>query len=583
MKTIFIIAFTLLLVGTACAQKRSNDTRLQDVDKELQQVLDTWKAAGFAVAVVEKNKVVYAKGFGYRDYEKKLPVTPNTLFAIGSCSKAFTCAVLGILREQGKIDLDASPGKYVPGLSFNTGEMNNTIIVKDLMAHRTGLPRHDYSWYLFPTDNRDSLVNRIQHQEPFTGVREKWYYNNFMFLLQGVIAEKITGKSWEQNIRDNFFSPLKMTTSNLSIDELEKAAEPAIGYEVAHDKIEKMKYYKIAAMSPAGSINSSVNEMTAWLRAWIHGGKFEGQQIIPASYVREAISSQAVVGDGLPATEHPDVHASNYGYGWFLASYKGHYRVEHGGNIDGFSASTAYFPSDSIGIVVLANQNASPIPGVIRNILSDRMLRTSRTNWNKEVKDQRDKAEKEQAAAGKTKENNAVKGTQPSHPVSDYTGRYANPGYGPFDITLRGDSLYALFKLRKVWLRHRHYDVFDAFPVKDGKADTANALDPKFNFRSNDMGEITSLNLKLEQALDALTFTRVPVGVAADETTLSRYVGAYELGGMVARFYMKGKVLALTVPGQPEYELIALGRDKFQIRNLEGFKIDFVETDGKFT
>lgn len=165
MKTIFIIAFTLLLVGTACAQKRSNDTRLQDVDKELQQVLDTWKAAGFAVAVVEKNKVVYAKGFGYRDYEKKLPVTPNTLFAIGSCSKAFTCAVLGILREQGKIDLDASPGKYVPGLSFNTGEMNNTIIVKDLMAHRTGLPRHDYSWYLFPTTDRDSLLNRIQHQE----------------------------------------------------------------------------------------------------------------------------------------------------------------------------------------------------------------------------------------------------------------------------------------------------------------------------------------------------------------------------------------------------------------------------------
>lgn len=583
MKKTFCIAVALLLSGTLCAQKKSTDTRLQDADKELQQVLDTWKAAGFAVAVVEKNKVVYAKGFGYRDYEKKLPVTPNTLFAIGSCTKAFTCAMLGILREQGKIDFDASPAKYVPGFAFNNNDMNNNIIIKDLMAHRTGLPRHDYSWYLFPTTDRDSLLDRIQYQEPFTGVREKWYYNNFMFLLQGVIAEKITSKSWEQNIRDNFFSPLKMTASNLSIEELEKATEPAIGYQLAHDKIEKMKYYHIAAMSPAGSINSSVNDMTTWLRTWIYGGKFEGQQIIPASYVREAISSQSIVGGGLPTTEHPDVHTSNYGYGWSLSSYKGHYRVEHGGNIDGFSASTAYFPSDSIGIVVLANQNASAVPGIVRNILSDRMLKTSRTNWNKEVKDQRDKAEKEQAAAGKSKENNAVKGTQPSHPVSDYTGRYACPGYGPFDVTLRGDSLYAVFKLQKAWLRHRHYDVFDAFPLKDGKADTTNALDPKFNFRSNDMGEIISVSLKLEQALDALTFTRVPVAVAADEATLSRYVGSYEIGGMVATFYMKGKILALTVPGQPEYELIAVGRDKFQIKNLDGFKIDFVETAGKFS
>jgi CubicO group peptidase (beta-lactamase class C family) len=172
MKKILSFAVFVLLFGTAAAQKKSVDTRLQDVDKELQQVLDTWKAAGFAVAVVEKNKVVYAKGFGYRDYEKKLSVTPNTLFAIGSCTKAFTSAMLGILREQGKMDLDASPRQYLPGFKFYNDELNDNVIIKDLMSHRTGLPRHDYSWYLFPTTNRDSLVDRIQYQEPFTGVRQ---------------------------------------------------------------------------------------------------------------------------------------------------------------------------------------------------------------------------------------------------------------------------------------------------------------------------------------------------------------------------------------------------------------------------
>ncbi|MGC3943064.1 MAG: serine hydrolase [Chryseolinea sp.] len=583
MKTLFSVSIAMLLLTTAIAQKKSADTRLQDVDKELQSVLDTWKAAGFAVAVVEKNKVVYAKGFGYRDYEKKLPVTPNTLFAIGSCSKAFTSGLLGILREQSKIDFDESPRKYLPGFKFYNDALNDNVIVKDLMSHRTGLPRHDYSWYLFPTHDRDSLVDRIQYQEPFTGVRQKWYYNNFMFLLQGVIAEKLTGKSWEDNIREHFFAPLKMTTSNVSIPELEKAAEPSLGYEVRNDHVEKMKYYDIAAMSPAGSINSSVNEMSIWLRTWIHGGKLDGQQILPASYTREAISSQAIINDGLPSPEHPDVHGATYGYGWMLASYKGHYRVEHGGNIDGFSATTAFFPSDSIGIVVLANQNGSIVPTIVRNILSDRMLKATRTGWNKEFKDRRDKDEKEGKEASKAKEDNAVKGTHPSHPMTDYTGRFEFKGYGPFDLVLKNDSLYAVFKLQRAWLRHRHYDVFDAFPVKDGKADTANMLDTKLNFNTNEMGEISSVSMKLEATLDAFVFTRASTAAPIDETMLSQYVGSYELGGMVARFYVKGKALALTVPGQPEYDLIFLGSDKFKLKNLEGFRVEFVKTAGKYS
>lgn len=573
-----LICFSLLAVSQS--KKNAIDKRLAGLDTELQKVLDTWKAAGFAVAVVEKDKVIYSKGFGYRDYENKIPVTPNTLFAIGSCTKAFTSSILGMLRDEEKIDFNESPIKYLPELKFFKDEMNSSIIVKDLMSHRTGLPRHDYSWYLFPTESRDSLIQRIAFQEPFMGVREKWYYNNFMFLAQGSIAEKITGKSWEDNITEKIFKPLGMTRSNLSIEGMKKGDDVAFGYQLEKEiKISKMDYYNIAAMSPAGSINSSVNEMANWVKTWIYGGKHNGKKLLPAVYVNEAISSQMIVSPGLPEKQHTDVHLSNYGYGWFLASYKGHYRVEHGGNIDGFSASTSFFPSDSLGIIVLVNQNGSAVPGVVRNIISDRMLRVVTTDWNKELKAKRDKAMKEQEDAQKVKSSSKVKGTKPSHIKQEFPGSYANPAYGSFDLVVERDSLFAKFKLTKLWLRHYHYDVFESFEAKI-KVDTTEASQTLFNFSTNESGEISKVSIKIEPTLDAIEFKRTPKKIEVDKDVLAKYVGEYELGGMVAKFYLKGgETLFLFVPGQPEYELIATGKDKFSIKSLEGFKIEFTSGD----
>lgn len=562
-------------------KKATADTRLAGIDAELQKVLETWKTPGFAVAVVEKNKIVYAKGFGFRDYENKIPATPNTLFAIGSCSKAFTSSVLGLLKNENKLDFEDSPRKYIPELKFYNAEMDNMITIRDLMSHRTGLPRHDYSWYLFPTESRDSLIRRIAFQEPFTGVRKKWYYNNFMFLTQGVIAERITGKSWEQNVAEQIFKPLGMTRSNFTIPELKKSEDVAFGYELKDEAIiKKMDYYHIAAMSPAGSINSSVNEMSNWLMTWIYGGKFNGKEILPASYVKEAMSSQMIIGAALPEKEHTDIHFANYGYGWFMASYKGHYRVEHGGNIDGFSASTSFFPSDSIGIVVLVNQNGSSVPSVVRNIISDRMLKVAATDWNKELKDRRDKAIKEQKEAAATKTSSQKKGTRPTYSMSDYTGRYAHPGYGSFDVVTERDSLFAKFKLKKLWLKHYHYDVFAAHEVTSEGLQVSEEDQLLITFNGNESGEVSKLVVKMEAALDPIEFKRTPAKLEVDKSDLEKYVGDYLLGGSVSKIYLKGSnTLFLFVPGQPEYELIATGVHKFSIKNLDGFKLEFIEGD----
>lgn len=580
MKPLFTSIFLCILTIGGFSQ---NEPALEGIDKELKAVMEATHAPGFAVAVVKGKELIYAQGFGYRDVENKIPVDPQTLFAIGSSTKAFTSGILGQLRHEDKLSFDDSPIKYVPELRFYNDDLNNHVIIEDLMSHRTGIPRHDYSWYLFPTFSKDSLIARIQYQEPFTGIRETWYYNNFMFLVQGVIAERITGKSWEDNIRERFFEPLGMTRSNVSIDELEKSTNAALGYETdSEGEASKMDYYRIAGMRPAGSINSSVSEMSNWLATWINTGKFQEKEILPESYVQEAMSSHMVVSPATPNEELPSLHLANYGYGWFISSYKGHYRVEHGGNIDGFSANVAFYPSDSIGIVVLANQNGSAAPALVRNTLADRLLDVEDTDWAKRHTDQLEKAKEQEGESEENKTSNKVANTRPSHILQAYTGKYEHPGYGTFTISVEEDSLFAHFKLRTYYLRHEHFDVFEPFEVEKGEIDTTDTGSLRFNFVSNNSGDISHVKAKIEPALDhPIEFKREPPTIDVDEALLEKYVGTFELSGMNIKVYTKNSnTLYLFVQGQPEYELLATDKHKFSFKTLEGFKVEFVESEG---
>ncbi|HEX5154258.1 MAG TPA: serine hydrolase [Parafilimonas sp.] len=576
-------AFLLLMAFTSVAQKQkpSGIDRLAGLDTAFARVLKDWHASGFAVAVVEKNKVVYAKGFGYRDYENKIPVTPNTLFAIGSCSKAFTSSLLGMLDKDGKISFDKPVRTYLPTLRFYNNELNDNVTLRDMMCHRTGLPRHDYSWYLFQSHSKDSLMQRIQYMEPSASLREKWQYNNFMFLLQGIVTEKITGKSWEDNIREKIFKPLGMDSADVSLDEWRQSNNAALGYQVKKDSvITKMDYYDIAAMSPAGSINSSVNDMAKWVITWINGGKYNGREILPAGYVSQAISSQMIVAPSLPSKQKPDLYFANYGFGWFLGSYRGHYRVEHGGNIDGFSASTSFFPSDSIGIIVLCNQNASPVPSVVRNIIADKMLGLKYFDWETDLKSDADSSKAKAKEAEKNIVSNQKTGTKPSHELKSYEGAYTNPGYGSFNIDLHNDSLLLTGVARNFWLQHYHYDVFTVF--EENAQDDIDTSDKstKLQFNMNINGDIESASINLEPTLKPIVFTRSDKTNQVVADSLQEYVGDYEIASATIKIYIKGdETLYLFVEGQPEYELAPTGKDKFLLKNMTGFSVQFNRND----
>jgi hypothetical protein len=321
--------------------------------------------------------------------------------------------------------------------------------------------------------------------------------------------------------------------------------------------------------------------MATWVMNWINGGKTNGKEVFPAAYMKEAMSSQMVTGGGLPSTEKPDIYLSNYGWGWFLASYRGHYRVEHGGNIDGFSASTCFFPSDSIGIIVLTNQNGSAITSIVRNTIADRLLKVKPIDWLADRNAADAKAKAAEKEAGKM-ESNRKKGTAPSHSLKDYEGLYSHPGYGTAEVVLAKDSMFMFTPGFKIWLRHFHYDVFEAFIVdkKEG-LDTSGQSQLKVQFDMSEDGEINTIRMTLEGGLKPMEFTRKPRPKEITKEELKKYEGAYSLTPEIeAKIYIKGeKTLYAFIEGQPEYELVPTDKNKFSIKILSGYSLLFEENE----
>jgi CubicO group peptidase (beta-lactamase class C family) len=575
-----LLTFSLLLLFFQSSHAQTTDKRLAGIDTFINRILKEWHVAGVTVAVVEKNKVLLTKGYGYKDYENKIPVTENTLFAIGSCTKAFTSSLLSFPMNDGKLNLDKPVNQYLPELRFYKDELTNSITVRDMMCHRTGLPRHDLAWYSAKT-RRDSLLYIIRYFEPSAPLRQLWQYNNFMFLAQGVLAEKLSNKTWEQLLKEHLFTPLGMMATNASMNDHQKAPDFSLGYYEKEGVIKKMKFMNIDAMGPAGSINSNAKDMANWVMMWINGGKFNGKEIISASYYNEAISSQMVINGKLPTKEQPDVFFNNYGFGWFLGNYRGHYRVEHGGNIDGFSTSTSFFPSDSIGIFVCVNQNGSPVPSIIRNTIADRMLNLKFQNWHKTQKDAVDKAKA--AAKEKQKADSTQRkwGTKPTHSLIDYTGTYKHDGYGTLTIQQEKDTLKGTYNGLNFKISHYHFDYFNFIPVGEGQdADEEDAM--KGLFTVNVKGEIESIKLPLEASVDAIEFKKEVAAIDVKKEDLEKLVGEYELPGpAIVKVYIRGeKTLMVLVPGQPDYELVPVKENMFNLKIISGYSVKF-EKDEK--
>lgn len=258
----------------------------------------------------------------------------------------------------------------------------------------------------------------------------------------------------------------------------------------------------------------------------------------------------------------------------FTSAILGQLRAE-----DKLSFDDSPFPSDSIGIVVLANQDGSSVPTLVRNTIADRLFKGKITDWTKDFVERREKAKKMQEEI-KLEESatTQVKNTKPSHVMRDFTGSYENPGYGSFKVSVENDSLFANLKRKKLYLKHYHYDVFEPYEVTKTGIDTTNASPMHFNFATGDGGQISKVAMKAEAALEPIAFKRTPNTIDVSTSDLEMYVGEYNLMGTTLKIYIKNEtVLYLFVPGQPEYELMPIEKHKFSLKAADGFKIEFLE------
>jgi CubicO group peptidase (beta-lactamase class C family) len=556
---------------------KSTAESLAGLDEFFAKAIIDWKVPGMAVAIINGNEVVYAKGFGFRDLDRKLPVTENTLFPIGSATKAFTTFVMGQLADEGKLEFDTPVRTYLPELNLFDPVASERMTPRDLVTHRSGLPGHDLLWYGNTPRTRAELLKHLASLPNNKDLRVAWQYNNLMYMTAGVMEERLTGKTWEENIRERILTPLGMKRTTLNNTDSQKDSDFSLGYrlDADTDTVERMEFRDITTMGPAGSINSSVTEVANWVKLNLAEGEFAGKQLIQKPTLKDLQTPCMSMGSG---ADNPEIIPIGYAMGWFVDVYRGRRRIHHGGNIDGFSAMVALLPREDIGVVVLTNMNGTGLPEVAARHMIDRMTGASTIDWNAQSLAQNAAARAQGKQAKASLAATRKQGTQPSHPISEYVGRYEHPGYGILTVApdANGAGLQFAFNGIVTPLEHWHYDIFSGKKAEEDR--TFEAF--KLNFDTGLDGEIAALSAQMVPTEEAFVFVRLGDEKLSDPNYLKKLVGEFAIESQPVKFAMSGPVLTATLPGQPVYELEPTRNNTFRIKTLPGFTIQFVPGEG---
>jgi CubicO group peptidase (beta-lactamase class C family) len=562
------------------AQEPSIEKRLEGFDAYMAQVLKDWNVPGIGVGIVVKDKLVFSKGYGYRDYGKKIPFTANTTQPIASNTKLFTAIAAGLLVDEGKLDWDKPIRQYVPGIKFYNDDLDRTVTIRDMLSHRTGITRHDSIWYKSDFTQKD-LFERLKYLEPSQPPRSVFLYNNMMYSGSGYAVELLSGKPWETFVRDRILTPLGMTSTTFSIDAMLKTAEPGVPYTERRDTTElyQIPYYSDAiGVAPAGAINSNIVDVSKWLIALMNDGQVGGKQVLPKAVIKQTLApSIALPNTTLEVRGWGELLNAAYGMGRWTASYRGHLIAYHGGDLPGFHSQVSTMPYDGIGVIVMVIGNhAAPLYNIVSYNVYERLLGMSLTPWSERQNTIRLKNK----AAGTQARTKAGAGritdTKPSHAIDDYVGEFEHPAYGVLTISKGGPALTFDFHKIRMPLDHFHYDRFDTpDDEQDGKWSV--------NFLTNYQGEIDRAEMSLDEA--AVVFTRRVPASLTSVTTLRQYLGNYEgpSGGKFDVVLRPDNTLAIKNADGTFQDLIAWRPHRFRIKEFPDVVYEFSVADGRAT
>jgi CubicO group peptidase (beta-lactamase class C family) len=540
-------------------------------------VLQTWNAPGIGVGIVVKDKLVFAKGYGYRDYGKKIPYTPTTTQPIASNTKLFTAIAAGLLVDDGKLDWDKPIRSYVPSIKFASDELDRGVTMRDMLSHRTGISRHDALWYQAGLSRKD-LFERLRYLEPSAPLRTTFLYNNVLYAGAGYAIELLSGQPWQQFVSERLLQPLGMTCTTFTIAELLATPEPAVPYSERREGSELVRssYYADDGMAPAGGISSSVVDLSHWVIALLNGGVYNGVQVIPRDVIRETLTpSIALPNTDLETRGWAEMLGTAYGMGRYTGSYRGHFITYHGGDIRGFHSQVSLMPADSIGVIVMViGDHAAPLYTLVSWNIYERLLGLSPTPWSERFTAIR-YAERA-AESSRAKERRRVGRDKPSHALGDYVGEFENPAYGVLAISQTGRSLLFDFHRIRLPLSRVRHDRFDTPDDEDHGRWTV-------NFLTSVSGEVDRAEMPIDG--DVVVFKRRIPAALVNIDTLRRYVGTYGMSSAtrVDIVLRADSSLAIRDPRGGFQRLVPVRPNRFRVQEFPGLLYEFSVVGGQAT
>src|SRR5437660_3204106 len=470
--------------STATALSKKEAT---EIDQLIARAMGTWHVPGTALAIVRNDAVVYLKGYGIRDITTHEPVTPDTIFAIGSTTKAFTTTAMAMLVDEEKMSWDDPVRKHIEFFHLSDPLADAAVTLRDLVTHRTGLTEHFLLWYGSPWGREELIrrIGRVKLDHPFRAV---WDYQNLMYLAAGYAGGRAAGSTWEEFLQKRIFDPLGMTSANFSTTVAAMAPNHASPHRVnERGQPEVIPWRNLDNIAPAGAINDSVRDMSRWLRFQLGDGTFEGKRLLSTVNLEETHTPQMIM--RLAESEKamfPQATQMSYGMGWAILSYADQLLLLHPGGIDGFSSRVVLIPRARLGFVLLDN-SGSQLPTAAGYHLVDLLLGLPRTDWIKAYRELEKKPSTEPESKETKQPARPQQGQQPARELAAYAGAYEEPAYGTLHVFLENGSLTLQWSSFTSRLEHQ---LFETFVIRDKNP----IQNQEVVFRLDGQGEVTALS-----------------------------------------------------------------------------------------
>jgi CubicO group peptidase (beta-lactamase class C family) len=550
---------------------------LADFDAHLQQAARTWNAPGVAVSVLQGDEVVFRGSAGWRDHGAQLPFTPRTLFPIASNTKLFTAIAAGLLVDEGLLSWDRPIREAVPAIRFFDETLDRSVTLRDMLAHRTGIHRHDTAWNRSPLTTRQ-LFERLRFLRPVEPLRQSFIYNNLMYAAVGHVIELVAGEPWAAFVRRRLLQPLELQHTFCSLDEAGERDDVALPYREHRDTTEILRLpgsRQMFGAIPAGGMLSTQADMARWLAVLMAGGVHQGVQVIPPSVLHETLAPAVAQPNTLGHTrDFWEILNGTYGMGRHTASYRGQLVTFHGGSLAGTHSQVAYLPQQRVGVVTfIVGNHCQHLRDTLAWQVFDRVLGLEPVPWDARWQGVMGKFKQAMTDARARVGSERVPDTHPSHALADYAGSYEHPLYGPLRIVLEDGTLHIDFRGPREALRHVHYERFDTDDdLWTGKWTLNFGIDP--------LGDVATVTMALDEA--EVTFVRSPPAV--DAALLQRLAGTYYTASRLKwGVVVKDGALAITLPGQRDLPLVPYKGLVFRIPQFSDRTYAFVEEGGVVT